>query len=77
MDNKIGNTMRLVAITANVAALHTLLANAASRSAEAHAYMLQGECKAGIGTLVGLDSALTEAQALFLAALALHSSRNM
>ena len=77
MINKSSSTLQTIAITANLAALHVILAKAAERTAEAHAHILRGERNGAIGTVIDLDRTLDEAKALFLAAIALHRTANL
>jgi hypothetical protein len=72
MNTNAGIAVRTLAITANLAVLHSILANAAERSAEAHELILRGERNGAIGAISGLDSILDDAKALYAAAIALH-----
>ena len=72
MRTNIESTMKIVAITANLAALHAILKHAAERSAEAHGVILRGERNGAIGALLGLDAILEDAKTLYGAAMALH-----
>jgi hypothetical protein len=72
MNTNAGLAVRTLAITANLAVLHSILANAAERSAEAHELILRGERNGAIGAISGLDSILEDAKALYVAAMALH-----
>jgi hypothetical protein len=60
------------AIAANVEALNWLVGEAAARTAEAHDYLRRGDRNAGIGTILDVDVMLTDAIALYRAAIALH-----
>ena len=60
------------AIAANLAALSLRLSNAAELAKEASAAIERGEQNMAIGTILGFEKALPEAQALYNAALALH-----
>lgn len=60
------------AITANLKALQALLAAAANQSAEAYLLIQSGERNGAIGTVLGLDTVLEDAKALYGAAIALH-----
>ncbi|HVP51119.1 MAG TPA: hypothetical protein VMT05_03360 [Terriglobales bacterium] len=60
------------AIAANLAALQETLAVSMSRAAEAHEAMKAGEQNQAIGTVIGLDTELENALALYRAAIALH-----
>jgi hypothetical protein len=73
----IGDTLRTVAISANLSALSTILSNAAALSAEAHGLSLRGERNAAIGTVLSLTSMLEDAKALHAAAIALHSAKGL
>lgn len=77
MTTSIGSTMKTVAITSNLAVLHAILANAAERSADAHALILRGEQNAAIGALLDLDDVLNDAKSLYGAALAMHRSKGL
>lgn len=59
-------------IAAQIAVLFELLARATRRGLEAQESILLGERNAAIGALVGLDTLLEEAQAMYRAALVLH-----
>jgi hypothetical protein len=72
MNTNSGPAVSTLAITANLAVLHSILANAAERSAEAHELILRGERNGAIGAISGLDSILDDAKALYAAAMALH-----
>lgn len=73
----IGDTLRTVAISANLSALKTILTNAAAVADEAHGFSLRDERNAAIGTVLVLESMLKEAQALYGAALALHTAKGL
>ncbi len=75
MHAHIDNTLKIAAITANLAALHAILEISAARSAQAHELVVRGEQNGAIGTLLDLDQQLSDAQALYAAALALHRSK--
>ena len=62
------------AIAANLAALAQRLARAAALAKEAEEAMQRGEQNLAIGTVIGFDHILPEAQALYNAAIALHRS---
>ena len=59
-------------IGADLHLLRALLKDAASCSAEAHARIQQGDRDGAIGVVAGLDAILTDALALYRAALAIH-----
>lgn len=63
------------AITANLAALHEVMATAGKRSVEAHELAQGGECNGAVGALFDLDSILDDAKALYGAALTPHRSK--
>lgn len=60
------------AIATNIAAIEELLRTAHAQAAEAVEYMGQGNRNAAIGTILGLEQLLVDAQALQAAAIALH-----
>lgn len=74
MKTNMGNNMRRIAIAANLGALLTILTEIAERSVEAHAFILRGEQNAAMGALLDFDVQLSDARALYAAALALHRS---
>ena len=74
MKTNMGNNMRRIAIAANLGALQTILTELAERSVEAHACILRGEQNMAMGTLLDFDAQLSDARALYAAALALHRS---
>jgi hypothetical protein len=65
------------AIAANVEALNWLVREAAARTGEAHDYLRSGDRNAAIGTILDLDVMLTDAIALYRAAVALHRRRRI
>ena len=67
--------IKLNAIAANLKALHALLTVAATRTSEAHRLIQTGECDGAIGTVLGLDALLDDAEALYVSTVALHRSR--
>ena len=67
--------IKLNAIAANLNALHALLTVAATRTSEAHQLIQTGECDGAIGAVLGVDAFLDDAEALYVATLALHRSR--
>lgn len=64
------------AIAANLAALTERLNEAARLAQEASAAMANGKQNEAIGTALGLEKILPDAEALFKAALSLHLYRN-
>jgi hypothetical protein len=66
------NDIHTNTFAATMDALNGVINDAAERTAEAHGYMCRHERNAAIGTLVGLEDILTDAIALYRAALALH-----
>mgnify|MGYP001333932930 CR=1 FL=1 len=64
------------AIAANLAALSQRLTEAATLAEQAHVAMTQGEQNQAIGTILDFDRMLSEAQALYAAAIALHRNRS-
>ena len=74
MKTNMGDSMRRIAIAANLRALLTILAEIAERSVEAHAFILRGEHNMAMGDLPDFESQLSDARALYAAALALHRS---
>jgi hypothetical protein len=60
------------AISANIEALRQLLADAVITASEGFQAIQQGEQNQAIGTILGLDSKLEDALALYRAAVALH-----
>jgi len=75
MDTNSASAVRIKAIAANLAALHSLLTEAAKRSREGHEIIQRGECNGAIGVVLGLDALLDDAKALYVAAVALHRLR--
>lgn len=63
------------AVAANLAALTQRLTQAAALAQEAHEVMTKGEQNQAIGTIIDFDRMLSEAQALYSAAVALHRGR--
>lgn len=59
------------AITANLKALHALLAVAAKQSADAHLLSQSGERNEVIGAVLGLDATLDDVKVLYSAAIVL------
>jgi hypothetical protein len=72
MTTYITSEMKLTALAANLLALHDLVRDAATRTAEASDLIQHGECNGAIGVLVGLGAVLDAAKALHGAALVLH-----
>ena len=60
------------AIAANIEALDQMLADMATRVAEAYQAIEAGEQNQAVGTILGLDQELEDALALYRAAIALH-----
>lgn len=63
------------AVAANLAALTQRLTQAAALAQESQEAMAQGEQNQAIGTIIDFDRMLSEAQALYNAAIALHRGR--
>lgn len=70
--NRISTDANAEAITANLRSLQVLLAAAATRSSEAYVLSQRGEFNQAIGTVLGLDTILDDAKALYGAAIVLH-----
>lgn len=68
------STHRIRAIAANLAALDACLREGATLAADGSRAADDGELNLAIGTVLPLERALSEAQALLGAALALHRS---
>lgn len=66
------NDSRIQAITASLEALNALVCEAATRTTEANDYLLRGDRNAAIGTILDIEVMLTDAIALYRAAIALH-----
>lgn len=73
--SNVPSEVKVNAIAANLKALQALLSVAATRSAEAHQLIQNGECNGAIGTVLELDRILDDAKALYGAAIALHRLR--
>jgi LDH2 family malate/lactate/ureidoglycolate dehydrogenase len=71
------SNIKTAAIAANLGAVNALLTAAAIRTAEAYRLIDAGECNGAIGTVLGLESILDDAKALYIAAVALHRSNNL
>ena len=63
------------AIAANIEALNLLVHEAAARTAEAHEHLRCGNRNGAIGTILDIDVMLTDAIALYRAAVTLHRRR--
>ena len=73
--SNVPSAVKINAIAANLNALQALLLVAATRSAETHQLIQNGECNGAIGTVLELDRILEDAKALYGAAIALHRLR--
>lgn len=75
MNSKAGSTVKTAAIEANLAALHSLLMQATTRTSEGCEHIRQGQCDMAIGAIFNLESILEDAKALYLATITLHRCR--
>lgn len=69
------NGMKTSAMLANLEVLSALLHQATVQSQEATLYMVEGEPNQAIGTIVGLEQKLSQAQHLLGATHALHQHK--
>jgi hypothetical protein len=70
--SRIPTDVKAQAITANLRSLQAMLATAAKQSSEAYLLSQKGELNQAIGTVLGLDTILDDAKALYGAAIVLH-----
>ncbi|MEO5376104.1 MAG: hypothetical protein H7840_17940 [Alphaproteobacteria bacterium] len=71
-SNKSATEATRLAIAATITALEEMLQTAHAQAAEAVGYIEDGNRNAAIGTILGLEQFLADAQALQTAAIALH-----